>query len=346
MSKIIHLLNTRKFSGAENMACQIIEMQKQENNEAYYCSLDGEIKEKINNLGINFLPLNSINYFELRKVIKKIKPDFIHAHDFKATVFAVLVAFGKNIKVISHIHSDFDDMTKITIKSFIYNFFSKKAFKIIWVSESAKERYYFKNNVKEKSIVLKNVINDQAIKDKINYSFDKNYDLIYVGRLEDVKNPLRFLSITKELSKTIPNIKLAVIGSGTLEETVRNYVSENNLSNNVELLGFLDNPYSVLNKSKLMIMTSKNEGLPMCILESFSCGVPVVSTAVGSIPNVVNERNGFCSNSDNEIIEFISNYLKNESFQIELKNSTLQYFNEEFSYTNYSKELIKIYNEE
>ena len=113
--KILHLLSTNSFSGAENVVCQIINMFDSDKDIMMaYCSPDGKIKEKLQEKKIDFLPLNKLNYSSIKKAIMDFEPDIIHAHDIKATIYASL--FSKKCKIISHVHGNSIDMRKNIFK--------------------------------------------------------------------------------------------------------------------------------------------------------------------------------------------------------------------------------------
>jgi len=185
MMKVLHLICTDIFSGAENVACQIINGFKNDKNFVMvYCSPSGTNETSLAEREIKHLKLDKFNYTSVKKAIKEFKPDIVHAHDIKASVMAALIC-GKRIKIISHVHSNHENMRKINIKTLLFNYFSGNFSKIIWVSQSAFDNYAFKNKIKEKSIILYNVINKEEIINSI--EIDKNeyetFDVIYLGRL-------------------------------------------------------------------------------------------------------------------------------------------------------------------
>lgn len=344
--KVVHLLNTNKYSGAENVACQIIKMTENTKKlELVYCSPNGEIANILEDKGISYIPLEKMSLIDVSKMISKYNPDIIHAHDFRATCFATVACILKKTRVVSHIHSDFDYMSKLSIYSIIFFIMSLFLKEIIWVSENAMNNFYFSVFVRKKSIYLKNVIDTNEIKRKImldnnNYSFD----LVYVGRLSDEKNPMRLLEIFNNLYLKNNKIKLGIVGDGGLKNQMEQYVRKNKLEKNIVFLGFMKNPFKVLNSSKLMMMTSKNEGLPMCILESFSCGVPVVSTKVGAIPLIIeNNYNGYCSNDDSELVEYIYDLLNDSERLLVMKKNAKQYLKDNFNENDYKEKILNIY---
>lgn len=86
--KVLHVLQSNRYAGAENVACTIIKMfqQSQENIEFFYISPNGKIKEILDKEKIKFIPIKKLSYLQLKKIIDEIKPDIIHAHDFKSSV--------------------------------------------------------------------------------------------------------------------------------------------------------------------------------------------------------------------------------------------------------------------
>lgn len=302
--KILHLLTSNIFSGAENVACQIIEMFKEDKTiEMVYCSPEGEIRKTLIEKNISFSPLKSFSIREVRRAIKQFKPDIIHAHDMRASVLAAL-SCGK-IPIVSHIHNNSFESRKLSLKSIIYLIATIKIKHIIWVSDSSFICYLFNEFVKSKSQILYNIIDIQKLIEKKNDDKQRyDYDIVYLGRLSTPKNPIRLINIIREVAKIYPSVKVAIIGIGELEEEVKKLTEKYKLSNNISFLGFLDNPYKILSDSKLMIMTSLWEGTPMCALEAMSLGIPIVSTPTDGLTYLVTHNiTGFLSDKDEELVE-------------------------------------------
>ncbi len=347
MKKVLHLISTDVFSGAENVACQIIKYFK--NNKDYdmvYCSKYGSNEQSLKERDIDVLELKAFNYKALKKAFNKYRPDIIHAHDAKACILASF--FYKKALIIGHIHGNHENMRKMNFKSVLFYIISKKLKKIIWVSDSALDNYYFgnKENIRKKSIVLYNVIDSNEIYEKIkldNKSYE-NYDLIYLGRLTYPKNPERLIEIINKLTKIKKDIRVAIVGTGDLENNVKKIIKKYKLENNIDLYGFVSNPYKILNNSKAMIMTSRYEGTPMCALEAISLGKPIISTPIDGLKKIVNNNTtGFLSDDDDEIVEFIYSFIEDED-KIKTFNSNVKKLNNEINnLTLYYKKINQIY---
>lgn len=330
--KVLHLLSSNKYSGAENVVCTIIDKMGSK-YDSYYCSPNGEINDILNDKKIKYIPIKKLSYKEINKIIKKVSPDIIHAHDNKATVLASF--FNRRCKIISHIHGNNKIMNSINLKSFLFNLISKRIYRFIWVSDSSLDDYYFKDKILNRSIVLYNIIDEHSIRDKAKeYTVGKKYDLIYLGRLGYPKNPLRLLKILKMVKDYKKDITLAIVGDGEDKEVMEKTVKENGLTKNVDFYGFKKNPYPILNSSNILIMTSLYEGTPMCALEAQALGKPIIATPVDGLKKiVVQDVNGFLTDDDeifsNKIIELLKLNLK-ENVQKEFKkrNNIDTYLNE------------------
>lgn len=311
--KILHLLESPHFSGAENVVCQIIGMMREEKNiEMIYSSRDGQIREVLEERNITFAPIRELTVKEVKRVIEEQQPDIIHAHDMRAS-FIVALACGK-IPLISHIHNNAFDSRGISKKSIAYFYAGLKAKHIFWVSDSSFEGYAFHRFLEKKSTVLYNIINIEELYDKMHKDLKEyDYDVVYLGRLTHQKNPQRLISILKIVIENFPGIKIAIIGTGDLEDETKRLVKECGLLNNISFLGFQSNPLKILHDSKVMIMSSRWEGTPMCALEAMALGVPIVSTPVDGLKDIVRSgENGYLSDDDNELANKILLVVKNK----------------------------------
>lgn len=308
--KVLHLLASNKFSGAENVVCQIIDFLH-EDCEMIYCSPDGDINKQLASRGVNYLPLKKLTVAEVKKAVAQFKPDIVHAHDIKASFFASL-AVGKRIPVVAHIHgSDAPTMSKLTPKSVLFKFASRKIKHIFWVSNSCFSVYKFKKTVATKSSVLYNILSLEDLNKKAESDESGSCDIVYLGRLEPVKNPLRMLEIMKLAQQENSEIKCIVMGDGSLMDDCKRFVEENNLSRNIKLLGFVEKPQTILKNAKMLILSSISEGTPMCALEALGLGVPIVSTPTdGMVDLIKNEHNGFLYNTNEEAVVCIDKVLK------------------------------------
>ena len=114
------------------------------------------------------------------------------------------------------------------------------------------------------------------------------------------------------------------------------------------MYGACDNVEDILNIADLFVLPSKYEGLPLSILESMSCGIPVIATDVGGIGQaIINGYNGFKVNLNNmkEYKLYIFKLHNNEHLYNDLKSNCRNFVYKEYSIKNCVEKYIKIYDE-
>lgn len=312
--KIIHLLSTNEYSGAENVACQIISLFSREKNiEMFYVSEIKGNKKYLEDRSIPYIELKKFSYSEVKRIVEQTQPDVIHAHDIKASIIAS--AFCKRCKIVSHIHSNHENMRKINLKTILYKFATKRISKIIWVSDSAYENYVFKKGCSNKSLVLYNIIDKNSLQRLAAESKRHDAcDVLYLGRLSYPKNPVRFLEIIKQLKRSNADIKALMVGDGEYKDKVLAYIKQNKLSNNVFVLGKIQNPYGILQNAKILVMTSRFEGTPMSALEAISMSKPIVSTKTDGLIKIINNyKSGVYSDDDKELANAIKKLINDQA---------------------------------
>lgn len=325
--KVLHVLNSRIYSGAEKVACQIIHDFEGTDIHSVYTSPESDIvRQMLESQGVTYLPMSSLTPRELKRVIRQEKPDLIHAHDMRAGFVSALCC-GK-IPVLSHIHNNAYDARGLSPKSIAYLLAGWKAKHILWVSNSSYEGYVFHKLFAKKSSVLYNIIDAQAVYDK--RAADENsydYDMIYVGRLTYQKDPQRLLRLCARLKERRPELKVAIVGTGELEGELKELQVQLGLQENVHFLGFQPNPIKMVSDSKAMILTSRWEGTPMCALEAMALGTPVVSTPSDGMKDLIDSGvNGYLCETDEALAESLLKIFEEEDHRAMLSENAKQKF--------------------
>lgn len=310
--RVLHVLNTGKYSGAENVVITLIHALEG-TVDCAYASPDGPIKEILEEENIKYFSVHApaINAKELKKIIKSFNPDIIHTHDFNAGIMACLT--GSRVPIINHLHNNTPWLRKVCIKSFVYALSCVRYQKILTVSESVMQEYVFGNKMIKKTQVVGNPVSVSDIRNKADEPgiLRDATDVIFLGRLSKQKNPSLFLEIVEEMVKVLPNIKVAIVGNGELYEQIQGAIEEKKLGKNITLYGFQKNPYGLLKASKVMCMPSVWEGFGLAAVEALTFGKPVIATPVGGLKDIVTDRCGkLCrgkSEFSSEIVELLSN---------------------------------------
>ena len=340
MLKVIHILNTGSFSGAEKVAINIINSTKN-NFKSYYVSPNGSISKYLKENDIEFIPVRKVNVFEIRRILKTVKPDIIHAHDFNAGIISV--CSGTRCPIISHIHNNSPWIKHINIKSIIYAFSCLRYKIILTVSDSVMKEYIFGRMFKHKTRVVGNPIDINEIQELAGDIDNKIYDIAFLGRISTAKNPFLFIDIIKSLKKTIPNISAIMIGDGELKSEIVKKIENDNLSKNISMVGFKKNPYVYLNKARILLMPSTWEGYGLAAVEALSLGLPVICSNAGGLTSIVdNECGKICYNKD-DYEQIIIKLLFDENLLKKYSNAAIQKAKQHDNTLKYMKTINKIY---
>ena len=106
----------------------------------------------------------------------------------------------------------------------------------------------------------------------------EDFLLIYVGELSKRKNQQLAISMMGRVVQTLPQVKLLLVGDGELREQYAQQIKDLQLEKNVFLLGFRSDVDQLMSISDLVLSTSKQEGLPVNILEAMGTGLPIIAT--------------------------------------------------------------------
>ena len=322
MKTVLHILNTNSYSGAENVAITIIRAMNKRypDYRLIYVSPDGPIRERLLAEGVEFEPIEKISRREIRRLIKKYHPDVIHAHDFTASIVSAL---STRVPVISHIHNNCPWLKSFCVKSLAYGVSCLRYRRMLGVSPSVFEEFIFGKFFKKKCEVIGNPIDLEKIREaSASADIKDGYDIVFLGRLTEAKNPALFVEIIGEVAKRV-DVSAVMIGDGELRADTEKKISELGLSDTVRLLGFIDNPHGVLLSSRLLVMTSAWEGYGLVAAEALALGKPVVATPVGGIPTIIiGEEGRLCSETSEMVDAIVSLLTSDEEYAAASRRAT------------------------
>ena len=334
--KIAHIINSNSYSGLENVVCNIIDNFRKEYKdfEMIYVTQDGPIVKILQDKNINYYVIEKMNKKSVRKFIAQWKPDILQAHDYTASVICALTT--EKLPIINHLHNNAPWIKKLCPYSISYLYAGRKAKKILTVSNSIQEEYIFSNAIKDKIEVIGNPVSKNKILERVEESdYQKKYDICCVGRLTEAKNPKMFLEVVSKVKKERKDIKAVWVGNGELYKEMISYRDKLELTGNVEFVGFQENPYTYMAKSKMFVLTSKWEGYGLVAFEALSLGLPCIVSKVGGLVNIVDDSCGKLCETEEEFTKQILKVLtdsdeyerlsKNASKKAEQLDNTQEY---------------------
>lgn len=301
--KVLHLIDSGGFYGAEIMLLELISEQLKLGIDVCVCSIgDHSIKEKAieKELRQREYPLhvermlpgpNIFGAFRILSYAKKEKFDLLHSHGYKANIIlGFLPKVLKKIPMISTVHGTTSNkmLSKIYFYEYIDFLALKKMKKVIFVSnEMLKVGNKF--STLKNSSVIRNGISSGELKiygateiKKIKKIKSQRTIIGSVGRLSKEKSFETLIKAFGEhVEKNDKNSFLIIVGEGAEEEKLKKLVSDLNIANKVWFPGYVRNASQMIEYFDVYVNSSLTEGTPISLLEAMKAGVPIIASAVG-----------------------------------------------------------------
>ena len=318
--KIVHLVLSNVYAGIEQHVNELVLNLEQESKTDVIIICNKEIASRFdgNNIQVinNFSRRSPIGLIKLLLKIHKIKPDIIHTHGSKTTSIINVIKKFLPIKHVATAHG-------IKNKTSVY----KKATKLITVSQMVKE------SIDASSVVINNWY-PPIVQDK--KSLNNDY-VLAVGRLEKVKG-------FDLLIQSWINIKdnLIIIGSGKEYDSLINLISQHNLDTKIQIIDEMsqEDLADYYKNASMLVISSRSEGGPRVALEALYQEIPVISTNVGHMAEILPKE--LLAEPDNleSLKDLIETYVGNENYS---QDSIYEYIKQEFSGISQSKKILNIY---
>jgi len=147
----------------------------------------------------------------------------------------------------------------------------------------------------------------------------------FIGRVTQIKRPDRFLDVASEVKKRAIDVEFFMAGDGELLDACRERVKREYLP--VKILGWQSDIEKVLSAADVVILTSDNEGTPLSLIQAGMAGLPVVTTNVGSVPEIVLAgTTGIITGIDvQEIADAIEKLLNNNELRDKLGSAAQEF---------------------
>ena len=303
------------------------------------------------------ITINHIFFFPLILIMKK--PDIVHIHTSDYWMFwesLIYVSISKIFKkkIILHVHAhSFNVFYEAggDVQKKIIDITLLKSDRVIVLSKLQKE--FFKSFIPyEKLMVVSNVVDLEMIDGYMKKDINKGDEIkiLFIGGTEAKRKGIY------DVVKAIPIVvdkfkgKIMFVFLGRCEvEKLQNMCKKNNVFEFVKFLGFVEEQekYEVLRSSHIFVLPSYAEGLPIAILEAMYVGLPIISTRVGSIPEVIkDDYNGYLISPGDyySLAERIVDLSSDEMLRERLGDINRDTILKDFNIASFVEELDNIYN--
>jgi len=229
----------------------------------------------------------------------KFKVDKLYCLNLTEKLVMTPVAKLFGYKVIWLEHLSIEPVISKNIFRFLYKWWSRFA-KIVAISEFVKIELE-KIGIKNIKVIYhgidpakykkqENLFEVMAEKRSEDYD-KKNFTIGCVAKLEKVKGLEYLIKAVDLLKPEIPNIDCIIVGEGSQKQNLHWLIETLNLQNKVKLVGYKDNFLDWVYDFDIFVLPSLKESLGIILLETMACKIPIVSTDVGGVSEIINNEN-------------------------------------------------------
>ena len=288
------------------------------------------------------------SFWRVFQIIRKEKPDVVHAH-CQLLLLLLPALFFPKIKFFHTLHSLAEVCLRSPKLKGLYRYLYKNKVQAITISDECRQSfealYHLDNSIRINN--GRSPIATTAEKDAIRADVEKlkkdNHTpvFIHVARRNPLKNQKRLFSTFERLQQEGYDFLLLCIGSGYEQEYAPKYKD----NAQIKILGEKKNVGDYLAASDFFVLSSDFEGLPISLLEAMSMGVVPISTPAGGVKDVIRDgENGFmCSHIDDE--EFYLTVKKSLSDACIInKEKLIEEYEKNFSMISCGNKYFELYN--
>lgn len=361
---ILHISAVKSWGGGENHIenlCYELSVSNPEVKNIILCTQDGAFHKRLKNFSHNFVAaplLFNVDFRFILKIIKlcrKEKVDVIHLHDPRA--IALAIAADRLFKLPPFV---FSKKTSFPIKKrkqtlYKYNYYKIK--KYLCVSKQTKNVLAKAVIQKQKLITIyhgtrvdnKSDVTPFQLREK--FSIPSHKKIVgSVANHHKAKNLETLIDVADYAINQRGNTNVCFVQIGTFTERTEaliEKVKDLNLEQHIHFLGYTPKASNFIPQFNISLITSSNEGLPQVIYESFYHMVPVISTNVAGIPEVIiNGENGFLSDAYDfkALGEQVLNLVEDQDLALKFAQLSREKLFEQYVTPIMAKRTLKEYN--
>jgi glycosyltransferase involved in cell wall biosynthesis len=238
--------------------------------------------------------------FQARRVIREHDINLIQTHGYKASAIGFFLQLFCRRPWIGFAHGFIEESRKLRSYNRIERFALRRADRIVAVSNSMKALLTQQGVPAQKIRVIHNAVDpnenvpntsEKEMRQRHGFALDQKV-IGVIGRLSPEKGQMIFLRAMEKTARSFPGVKALIIGDGQDRAMLEGFCREKGLNEQVMFLGHQEKIADYYQLLDLLVLPSLSEGLPNTVLEAMTFGVPVLATAVGGVPEIIQNGNG------------------------------------------------------
>lgn len=300
--RVLHLSTARTWRGGEQQLAYLVEeLASLGVEQCVVCAAGSAMESKCEHLGVERHTMRMLGSFDpsgahrLARFAKLWQADLLHTHDSHGHSKAVLAntLFGMNLPLVVARRVDFPISSGLSAR---WKYGHPSVKRILCVSKAIKA--ITARGLKDPSVLhtVYSGIDLARFKDgpdgrlRTELGLAANLPLVgNVAALAPHKDLFTFIRMAKRLAAKLQEVHFVLVGKGALRAELEAFNEAQGLTGKLTFLGFRNDVERLLPELDVLVMTSRTEGLGTSILDAFAAGVPVVATAAGGIPELVDD---------------------------------------------------------
>jgi len=283
-----------EVGGAEMLVSQMCRLQREQGHDpcVYAVSSLGALGERMRKEGFAVQPhvgrhLSDAtrNFF---RIFKEARPDVVHLHNPTPTVYAAMSARMAGVPSIVSTRHSLVARPRRLIVELKYAYAAAFCDWIVGICDATTSNIKSIHGIPARKIVrVYNGADPMLRVTKEQWPPKSGFTLVYVGRLEPVKNHSLLLHAFCLALKSMPGLRLWMVGDGSERTALESLASQLGITSHVTFWGQQLDVAPFLSAADAFVMSSTSEGLPISLLQAFSMGLPAIVTDVGGMAEVV-----------------------------------------------------------
>jgi len=295
--RILELINSLDTGGAERMVSVLaLEMAEQHSVHVVCLRDKGAMpipEARFQRQGVALVEMLKPDGFsrealsKLASYMRKYQIDVVHTHNPPVHHYGVLAARMAGVPVVVNTLHGIStlDMSRGAKALFLSSCLLSD--RVVHVTEAVKASFLKTWVPSKRSTVIPNGIEMDTLLGIQPRRPDVSFVFGTIGRMEPVKDQRSLLLAFATVRREFPHCRLEMLGWGSLEDELRGLAAELGISGDVTFHGWNPDIAGFLSRLDVFVLSSRSEGLPLTLLEGMAAGLPVMPTAVGGIPEVV-----------------------------------------------------------
>lgn len=220
------------------------------------------------------------------RTLRAWRPHLMHYHGYRATIVGGVIAGVLRVPGMATYHAEAGRTVGLEKQLAVETPILRRLRHVVAVSPAIRAELRSRGVAESRCSVIANGIADPPVRRQRQ---DGRFNIAVVGRLVPGKNVHLVFEAAAALRRDVPGLQVTVAGDGPERQALESRAAALGISDAVRFLGFINDVPAMLQTADVLAMPSDTEGLPISILEALAVGVPIVASAVGSIPDVARD---------------------------------------------------------